>query len=311
MKYGPDKLPKRLFSDEEVTKIRELREQNFSATRIAQDIARDKRLVSLFLYKPEEYEELEVLKKQQELQPPRGTLNKTISKNKSNKKLVNAASRQFALKQTNRPSQLSASQDKITVVYKNYQPASLFNDEEEARVSELREQGLSFKQIGRELGKDRRVVSFFINAPELYAINKRGEKHSQNPVKIPNHRRSEGSTSVAAPVPPKTIDPNKISLEHRAVIKFLTKKGLTSPDIYDDMEEIYGKLNFDVEGLDFWHQQYAMGRETLLNDSRATNEFILPTTSPNSSEFKSKSSPTHENVKFKIKFGFGKKPVKS
>ncbi|KAL5276501.1 hypothetical protein ACFFRR_001994 [Megaselia abdita] len=208
------------------------------------------------------------------------------------------------------------------MVYRNYMPSSLFTDDEEAHILELRDKGFSLSQIGKIISKDRRVISFFLNAPELYAINKRGEKHNK-PLKthvrpVRNPLKTIATTPEKMKWKPACTDYNKISMEYRAVIKFLTKKGLTPPDIWDDMLDIYGKLNFDIDCLTYWHEQYVMGRESLLNDPRVP-EFYSPTSTPTKQPSKKKLSmeaepstsdgppQQHQDLKFKIKFEFGKK----
>lgn len=367
MRFGPQKLPKKFFDPEEIEKMQEMYSQNVSISKIASNMARDKRLVNIFFKNPEFYQQLMDWKEKEKLQ---GVTNKPIEKKK--KKMVN---KQFQLKQqlVQQPEEIhtiesddeegndeeeiivpvliseaegeveaeaaassssscaSTSNSGITpdMVYRNYMPSSLFSDDEEAHILELRDKGFSLSQIGKIIRKDRRVISFFLNAPELYAINKRGEKHYK-PLKthvrpVRNPLKTIATTPEKMKWKPACTDYNKISMEYRAVIKFLTKKGLTPPDIWDDMMDIYGKLNFDIDCLTYWHEQYVMGRESLLNDPRVP-EFYSPTSVPTKQPSKKKqpvevameaaatssdAGQQQDNLKFKIKFGFGTKKNKS
>lgn len=321
MRFGPTKLPKKFFDDAEIKKMQHMYDQNYSISRIATNMARDKRLVDIYFKKPEFYQQLMDWKEKERLKEVR---NKTISK-QPKKKVINAATKQLILKKAKQES-VGSKKPVVEMSYRNYMPTSLFTDDEEQHIMELRGKGFSLSQIGKIIGKDRRVISFFLNAPDLYAINKRGEKHNK-PLKthvkpIRNPLKTIATTPEKVKWKPTSVDYNKISMEYRAVIKFLTKKGLTPPDIYDDMLDIYGKLNFDIDCLTYWHDQYVMGRESLLNDPRVP-EFYSPVkgkSSGNSSfveipdvkvepECDEKISP--DPVKFKIKFGFGKNKSKS
>lgn len=341
MRFGPQKLPKKFFDPVEIQKMQEMYSKNISISKIASNMARDKRLVNIFFKNPEFYKQLMEWKEKEKL---KGIINKPIEKKKKPKFQlkggevneqkddkeeeeseeeiivpVQIVDNEVDAAASSSSSSASTSQVTPDMVYRNYMPSSLFTDDEETHIMELRDKGFSLSQIGKIIRKDRRVISFFLNAPELYAINKRGEKHNK-PLKthvkpVRNPLKTIATTPEKMKWKPACTDYNKISMEFRAVIKFLTKKGLTPPDIWDDMMDIYGKLNFDIECLTYWHEQYVMGRESLLNDPRVP-EFYSPTSVPTKQPSKKKkpenepsssTSTTEDPLKFKIKFGFGKK----
>lgn len=337
MRFGPHKLPKKFFDPEEINKMQKLHSQHVSISKIAAAMSRDKRLVNIFFKNPEFYQQLMEWKEKEKLQ---GTINKPIEKKKKKTQqflkqlkkdplhdeddedeeeivvpvLIPEADVEAAPSSSS--SCASASNSGVTpdMVYRNYMPSSLFTNDEEVHILQLRDKGFSLSQIGKIIRKDRRVISFFLNAPDLYAINKRGEKHNK-PLKnhvrpVRNPLKTIATTPEKMKWKPPCTDYNKISMEYRAVIKFLTKKGLTPPDIWDDMLDIYGKLNFDIECLTYWHEQYVMGRESLLNDPRVPEFYsptAVPTKQPSKKSDASSSVPAHQDLKFKIKFGFVKK----
>jgi len=58
-------------------------------------------------------------------------------------------------------------------------------------------------------------------------------------------------------------------LEHRAVIKFLTKDGLTPSDIYEKCLKVYNKDCPSLYQVKFWAKQFKWGRESIEDDLRS------------------------------------------
>ncbi|XP_075984950.1 protein GVQW3-like [Anticarsia gemmatalis] len=58
-------------------------------------------------------------------------------------------------------------------------------------------------------------------------------------------------------------------LEHRAVIKFLVKKGKSAKDIFEEMSTVYGESGPSSATVKRWTRLFQQGRETLEDDSRS------------------------------------------
>ena len=59
-------------------------------------------------------------------------------------------------------------------------------------------------------------------------------------------------------------------MEHRAVIKYLIKKGIGPRFIYEDIQKVYGTSAPDLASILYWAKQYQQGRTTIFNESKAT-----------------------------------------
>ena len=57
--------------------------------------------------------------------------------------------------------------------------------------------------------------------------------------------------------------------EHRAVIKFLSKKGLKPNAIETEMQEVYGTSTPSLSTIRRWHNEFKRGRESLEDDERS------------------------------------------
>lgn len=57
-------------------------------------------------------------------------------------------------------------------------------------------------------------------------------------------------------------------IEHRAVIKFLTKEGNTPKEILDRMTAVYGECSPSYKTIKFWSKQFKWGRNSLEDDPR-------------------------------------------
>lgn len=60
-----------------------------------------------------------------------------------------------------------------------------------------------------------------------------------------------------------------VSLELRAVIKFLIKKGLNSRQIFDEIETVYGSGTVPLRSVEKWYQEFRAGRESIEDDPRS------------------------------------------
>ena len=58
-------------------------------------------------------------------------------------------------------------------------------------------------------------------------------------------------------------------LEHRAVIKFLTKRGLKYHAIYDEMREVYKDDCPSLSSIKTWYMQFRLGRNNIEDDPRS------------------------------------------
>ena len=92
--------------------------------------------------------------------------------------------------------------------------------------------------------------------------------------------------------------PNKMQkIEHRAVIKFLTKQGKNQKIIFNEMKAAYEKSAPSFSRVQKWSNEFKRGRETSENDPRAGG-LVTATTDGNIKEVE---ELILENVRIKIK----------
>jgi transposase len=58
-------------------------------------------------------------------------------------------------------------------------------------------------------------------------------------------------------------------IEHRAIIKFLTREGNSAMEIKNRLSAVYGDSSPSYKTVKFWSKQFKWGRESIEDDPRS------------------------------------------
>lgn len=194
---------------------------------------------------------------------------------------------------------------------------SFFTPEEQKKMISLRGDGCSIKTISVNMHRSRQNVKLFLSNPEQYkklmkssttksasvsapetpkkaAPKKKPSKGSGKYSKSPG---GNGSSNGTQKITVRDLaEFNKVSVEHRCVIKFLTKLGEQAKSIYFRLKKVYDPLHPELPAVRYWATQFRKGRQTILNDPQTVKKLSQSKSKPITTA-KSKSKTSVKTIK--------------
>ncbi|XP_055374855.1 uncharacterized protein LOC129607716 [Condylostylus longicornis] len=146
-------------------------------------------------------------------------------------------------------------------------------EEERSKIQEMREQNTSLKVISRLMHRSLDTINAFLKNPQQYEKEVQAYKEfrlSRSGKSNKSYKKLNDSLSEE-----DLKNYNKVSVEHRSVIKFLVKKGSTTKSIYEDLKKVYGKSAPDMISITYWAQQFLQGRQTVVNEAKSKQSDVL------------------------------------
>lgn len=139
---------------------------------------------------------------------------------------------------------------------------------ERQKILKLRSGGKAIHAIASEMHRSTRKIREILSGTTIPkkkpSTSLTGTKITKTSKPKDSKRKLKEERNVA----------DSVLVEHRSVIKFLSKKGLLGPGIYDEMHKVYGDQCPKYQAIQYWATQYKSGRETIINEPHRIKKFL-------------------------------------